>query len=102
MATAVAGVAVTAVFAAASAATSLQSSLFAGFRLAGRDSRRAVSASSAAVDTLRVLEWDKVCDSVAGFASTSIGKDAVKVRSSWLFASFFRAIVLRRCRRLCG
>lgn len=95
MATAVAG----AVFVATSAVTSLRFRLLAGSR---RDSRRAVSASSAAVDTLRVLEWDKVCDSVAGFASTSIGKDAVKVRSFWFFASFFCAIVLRRCRRRCG
>lgn len=34
---------------------------------------------SIVLDSLRVLEWDKVCDSVASFAGTSLGKKATKV-----------------------
>lgn len=30
------------------------------------------------LDSLRVLEWDKLCDSVASFAATSLGKKAIK------------------------
>jgi len=33
-------------------------------------------------DSLRVLEWDKVCDSVASFAGTSLGREATKVSST--------------------
>lgn len=30
-------------------------------------------------DSLRALEWDKLCDSVASFARTSLGRQAIKV-----------------------
>jgi len=30
-------------------------------------------------DSLRVLEWDKLCDVVASFATTSLGRQALKV-----------------------
>ncbi|XP_058084489.1 uncharacterized protein LOC131232270 [Magnolia sinica] len=36
--------------------------------------------SSLLSDTLRLLEWDKVCDSVASFAGTSLGREATKVQ----------------------
>ncbi|XVF53264.1 hypothetical protein PTKIN_Ptkin05aG0085400 [Pterospermum kingtungense] len=32
-------------------------------------------------DSLRVLEWDKLCDSVSSFARTSLGRQATKVES---------------------
>ncbi|KAK3042812.1 hypothetical protein RJ639_001085 [Escallonia herrerae] len=35
---------------------------------------------SVLLDSLRVLEWDKVCDSVASFAGTSLGQDATKAQ----------------------
>lgn len=31
-------------------------------------------------DSLRVLEWDKLCDSVASFARTSLGREATKAQ----------------------
>lgn len=31
------------------------------------------------MDSLRALEWDKLCDSVASFARTSLGRQAIKV-----------------------
>ncbi|MCL7035746.1 hypothetical protein MKW94_011192 [Papaver nudicaule] len=34
--------------------------------------------SSVLENSLRVLEWDKVCDSVASFAGTSLGREATK------------------------
>ncbi|KAF7816605.1 endonuclease MutS2 isoform X1 [Senna tora] len=40
------------------------------------------SSSSIHYDSLRVLEWDKLCDLVASFASTSLGHEALKVRLS--------------------
>ncbi|XP_031095382.1 uncharacterized protein LOC115999664 isoform X7 [Ipomoea triloba] len=33
---------------------------------------------SVVLDSLRILEWDKVCDVVASFAGTSLGKEATK------------------------
>nr|GMC96473.1 endonuclease MutS2 [Ipomoea batatas] len=33
---------------------------------------------SVVLDSLRILEWDKVCDAVASFAGTSLGKEATK------------------------
>ncbi|XP_030512734.1 endonuclease MutS2 isoform X2 [Rhodamnia argentea] len=36
--------------------------------------------SSARFQSLRVLEWDKLCDSVASFAGTSLGREAAKTR----------------------
>lgn len=36
--------------------------------------------SSVLSDSLRVLEWDKVCDSVASFAGTSLGREATKAQ----------------------
>ncbi|PRQ60619.1 putative endonuclease MutS2, P-loop containing nucleoside triphosphate hydrolase [Rosa chinensis] len=32
------------------------------------------------LDSLRVLEWDKLCDSVAGFARTPLGREATKAK----------------------
>lgn len=37
--------------------------------------------SIARFQSLRVLEWDKLCDSVASFAGTSLGREAAKVSS---------------------
>lgn len=37
------------------------------------------SKSPALLNSLRVLEWDKLCDSVASFAGTSLGREATKV-----------------------
>ncbi|KAI6698500.1 hypothetical protein NL676_018619 [Syzygium grande] len=36
--------------------------------------------SAARFQSLRVLEWDKLCDSVASFAGTSLGREAAKAR----------------------
>lgn len=35
--------------------------------------------SKTQTDSLRVLEWDKLCDVVASFARTSLGRQATKV-----------------------
>ncbi|KAI4307000.1 hypothetical protein L6164_030235 [Bauhinia variegata] len=40
----------------------------------------ATSPSSIHYDSLRVLEWDKLCDLVASFATTSLGREAVKAQ----------------------
>ena len=41
------------------------------------------------LDSLRVLEWDKLCDSVASFAGTCLGKQATKVfLISWISFQF--------------
>ncbi|XP_016509116.1 uncharacterized protein LOC107826629 isoform X2 [Nicotiana tabacum] len=40
------------------------------------------------VDSLRVLEWDKLCDSVASFAGTSLGKIALKEQLGYLNQTF--------------
>lgn len=40
------------------------------------------------VDSLRVLEWDKLCDSVASFAGTSLGKVALKEQLGYLNQTF--------------
>lgn len=37
------------------------------------------SKSKTQTDSLRVLEWDKLCDVVASFARTSLGREATKV-----------------------
>lgn len=52
------------------------------------------SSSSIHHDSLRVLEWDKLSDLVASFATTSLGREAVKVcfatwLITWLFFFFF-------------
>ncbi|CAN4089432.1 unnamed protein product [Withania somnifera] len=44
--------------------------------------------SSILVDSLRVLEWDKLCDSVASFAGTSLGKEALKEQLGYLNQTF--------------
>ncbi|KAF6156774.1 hypothetical protein GIB67_033243 [Kingdonia uniflora] len=46
------------------------------------------SSSSVVNDSLRVLEWDKVCDSVASFAGTSLGRQATKAQLWSLNQSF--------------
>lgn len=33
-------------------------------------------------DTLKILEWDKLCGAVAAFAGTALGRDATKVSLS--------------------
>ncbi|MED6160234.1 hypothetical protein PIB30_049512 [Stylosanthes scabra] len=38
------------------------------------------SSSSIHYDSLRVLEWDKLCDLVASFATTSLGREALKAQ----------------------
>ena len=40
------------------------------------------SLSSVHSNSLRVLEWDKLCDSVSSFATTSFGREATKVSLS--------------------
>ena len=56
------------------------------------------SLSSVHSNSLRVLEWDKLCDSVSSFATTSFGREATKVslslsnsasNSQWMFHHFF-------------
>ncbi|XP_054788928.1 LOW QUALITY PROTEIN: uncharacterized protein LOC129294528 [Prosopis cineraria] len=44
--------------------------------------RQSLAASSSSIhyDSLRVLEWDKLCDLVASFATTSLGCKAVKAQ----------------------
>ncbi|WOL06224.1 hypothetical protein Cni_G14956 [Canna indica] len=37
---------------------------------------------SALSDSLKILEWDKVCDAVASFAGTALGRDATKTQLS--------------------
>ncbi|KAL3524499.1 hypothetical protein ACH5RR_017333 [Cinchona calisaya] len=48
--------------------------------LVTRNQERVEEKETAAIvlDSLRVLEWDKVCDSVASFAGTSLGKQAAE------------------------
>ncbi|KAM2921738.1 uncharacterized protein LOC126630727 [Malus sylvestris] len=41
---------------------------------------QSATASQAHHDSLRVLEWDKLCDSVASFARTSLGREATKAQ----------------------
>ncbi|XP_060204026.1 uncharacterized protein LOC132632204 isoform X2 [Lycium barbarum] len=43
---------------------------------------------SVLLDSLRVLEWDKLCDSVASFAGTSLGKEALKEQLGYLNQTF--------------
>lgn len=37
---------------------------------------------NAVLDSLRVLQWDELCDCVASFAGTSLGKQATKVSAN--------------------
>ncbi|XP_074573675.1 uncharacterized protein LOC141830088 isoform X2 [Curcuma longa] len=39
-------------------------------------------------DTLKILEWDKLCDAVAAFAGTALGRDATKAQLSHVDVSF--------------
>lgn len=41
-------------------------------------------------DSLRVLEWDKLCDSVASFARTSLGREATKVVTATFHSHRYR------------
>ncbi|KAK3042031.1 hypothetical protein RJ639_001733 [Escallonia herrerae] len=45
-------------------------------------------------DSLRVLEWDKVCDSVASFAGTSLGQEATKAQLWRLDQSYTESLRL--------
>ncbi|KAK4734818.1 hypothetical protein R3W88_009079 [Solanum pinnatisectum] len=49
---------------------------------------------SVILDSLRVLEWDKLCDSVATFAGTSLGKEALKEQLGYLNQTFEESLVL--------
>ncbi|VFQ72595.1 unnamed protein product [Cuscuta campestris] len=49
---------------------------------------------SVALDSLRILEWDKVCDAVASFAGTSLGKEATKEKLWKLTPTFEDSISL--------
>ncbi|KAK2972814.1 hypothetical protein RJ640_028342 [Escallonia rubra] len=49
---------------------------------------------SVVLDSLRVLEWDKVCDSVASFAGTSLGQDATKAQLWSLGQSYTESLRL--------
>lgn len=44
--------------------------------------RQTVVAASIHDDSLRVLEWDKLCDLVSSFATTSLGRQSLKVSLS--------------------
>lgn len=47
------------------------------------------SKSKSQTDSLRVLEWDKLCDVVASFARTSLGRVATKVSNFFSILSFY-------------
>lgn len=49
---------------------------------------------SVILDSLRVLEWEKLCDSVATFAGTSLGKEALKVNFPCTFLLHFSLCLL--------
>ncbi|XP_077233538.1 DNA mismatch repair protein MutS, type 2 isoform X2 [Tasmannia lanceolata] len=44
------------------------------------NSNKSPKKSSVLLDSLRVLEWHKVCDSVASFAGTSLGRESTKAQ----------------------
>lgn len=47
-------------------------------------------------DTLKILEWDKLCDAVAAFSGTSLGRDATKVSLplfSWSVGRVCRTVI---------
>ncbi|KAG7014662.1 mutS2 [Cucurbita argyrosperma subsp. argyrosperma] len=46
----------------------------------GNDIRGDRNRHSIHLDSLRALEWDKLCDSVASFARTSLGRQAIKAQ----------------------
>ena len=50
--------------------------------------------SSVHYDSLRVLEWDKLCDCVASFARTSLGREATKVWTLSLSLSLCKVFIL--------
>ncbi|KAL1206575.1 DNA mismatch repair protein MSH1 [Cardamine amara subsp. amara] len=52
------------------------------------------SKSKSQTDSLRVLEWDKVCDVVASFARTSLGREATKKKLWSLDQSFDESLKL--------
>ncbi|XP_049935905.1 uncharacterized protein LOC116262476 isoform X2 [Nymphaea colorata] len=52
--------------------------------------------SEALLDSLRVLEWDKVCDSVAAFAGTSLGKEALLVQLNSLGLCYEDSLALQK------
>ncbi|XP_010442981.1 PREDICTED: uncharacterized protein LOC104725928 [Camelina sativa] len=52
------------------------------------------SKSKSQVDSLRVLEWDKLCDVVASFARTSLGREATKKKLWSLDQSFDESLKL--------
>ncbi|KAH0691645.1 hypothetical protein KY289_019003 [Solanum tuberosum] len=49
---------------------------------------------SVILDSLRVLEWDKLCESVAAFAGTSLGKEALKEQLGYLNQTFEESLGL--------
>ncbi|BAA97131.1 DNA mismatch repair protein MutS2-like [Arabidopsis thaliana] len=52
------------------------------------------SKSKSQTDSLRVLEWDKLCDVVASFARTSLGREATKKKLWSLDQSFSESLKL--------
>ncbi|XP_034204088.1 endonuclease MutS2 isoform X3 [Prunus dulcis] len=50
--------------------------------------------SQAHYDSLRVLEWDKLCDSVASFARTSLGREATKAQLWYLNQTYEESLRL--------
>ncbi|CAN6466157.1 unnamed protein product [Victoria cruziana] len=52
--------------------------------------------SQVMLDSLRVLEWDKVCDSVAAFAGTSFGKEALLAQLNSLCLCYQDSLALQK------
>ncbi|KAK4784230.1 hypothetical protein SAY86_018598 [Trapa natans] len=50
--------------------------------------------SPALLNSLRVLEWDKLCDSVACFAGTSLGREATKTQLGYLNQTYEESLRL--------
>ncbi|KAL0546625.1 hypothetical protein IC582_016537 [Cucumis melo] len=54
-----------------------------------------ITQHSIRLDSLRALEWDKLCDSVASFARTSLGRQAIKAQlwsSNWTYEESLRLL----------
>ncbi|XP_011653396.1 uncharacterized protein LOC101220812 isoform X2 [Cucumis sativus] len=59
------------------------------------DIRDNTTQHSIRLDSLRALEWDKLCDSVASFARTSLGRQAIKAQlwsSNWTYEESLRLL----------
>ncbi|XP_038894074.1 endonuclease MutS2 isoform X11 [Benincasa hispida] len=61
----------------------------------GSDIRDNRTQHSVHLDSLRALEWDKLCDSVASFTRTSLGRQAIKAQlwsSNWTYEESLRLL----------